>query len=30
VFLAVVGALILKLGSDVWMENVRPFLAGTR
>jgi uncharacterized membrane protein YfcA len=28
VFLVVVGALILKLGYDVWVENVRPLLAG--
>ena len=27
VFLAVVGALIIKLGYDVWVENVEPLLA---
>ena len=28
-FLAVVVALILKLGYDVWVENVRPWVDGT-
>lgn len=27
VFLAVVGALIIKLGYDVWVENIRPLMA---
>lgn len=27
VFLAVVGALIVKLGYDVWVENIRPLMA---